>query len=60
VAYEVGFARLSFLGAETVAKVLFGPANSEALLGATALANVGVVVGPVTKGRRRLPAKPLK
>lgn len=60
VEYEVGFARVSFLGDETVSKVIFGPADSEPLLGAVALESVGVVVDPVTKELRRLPAKPLK
>jgi clan AA aspartic protease len=60
VEYEVGFARVSFLGDETVSKVIFGPPNSDPLLGVGALESVGVVVDPVTKNLRRLPAKPLK
>jgi clan AA aspartic protease len=60
VEYEVGFARVSFLGDETVSKVIFGPSNSEPLLGVVALESVGVVVDPVTKNLKRLPAKPLK
>lgn len=60
VEYEVGFARGSFLGDETVTKVIFGPPNTEPLLGVVALESVGVVVDPVTKDLKRLPAKPLK
>jgi clan AA aspartic protease len=60
VEYEFGFARISFLGDETVSKVIFGPAESEPLLGVAALESVGVVVDPVTKNLKRLPAKPLK
>ena len=60
VEYEFGFARVSFMGEETVSRVIFGPANAEPLLGVVALESVGVVVDPVTKNLRRLPAKPLK
>jgi clan AA aspartic protease len=60
VEYEYGFARLTFLGDETVTKVVFGPADSEPLLGVVALESVGVIVDPVTRNLRRLPAKPLK
>jgi clan AA aspartic protease len=60
VEYEFGFARVSFIGEETVSRVIFGPADAEPLLGVVALESVGVVVDPVTKNLRRLPAKPLK
>jgi hypothetical protein len=40
--------------------VIFGPANAEPLLGVVALESMGVVVDPVSKTLRRLPAKPLK
>jgi clan AA aspartic protease len=60
VEYEYGFARIAFLGAETVAQVIFGPAGAEPILGAVALENTGVVVDPVSRDLKRLPAKPLK
>lgn len=60
VEYDVGFARVSFLGDETVTKVIFGPPDVEPLLGVVALESVGVIVDPVTRSLRRLPAKPLK
>lgn len=58
--FEFGFARVSFLGNETVAQVIFGPPNAEPILGVVALENTGVVVDPVTRDLRRLHAKPLK
>ena len=60
VEYEVGFARVSFLGDEVVSVVAFGPSGSEPLLGVVALESAGVVVDPVTKNLKRLPAMPLK
>ena len=60
VEYEYGFARVAFFGAETVAQVIFGPANAEPILGVAALENAGVVVDPVSRDLKRLHAKPLK
>jgi clan AA aspartic protease len=60
VEYEFGFARVSFMGDETVSRVIFGPPKTEPLLGVVALESVGVVVDPVTRRLKRLPAKPLK
>ena len=60
IEYDLGFARIAFLGDETVAQVIFGPSDCEPILGAVALENVGVVVDPVSRTLRRLPAKPLK
>jgi predicted aspartyl protease len=48
------------MGEETVAQVIFGPRGSEPILGVVALENVGIVVDPVTRTLKRLPAKPLK
>jgi len=58
--YEYGFARVSFLGSETVAQVIFGPAGAEPILGAVALENTGVTVDPTSRELKRLPARPLK
>src|ERR1043165_1820627 len=44
VEYEVGFARVSFMGEETVEQVIFGPPNVEPILGVVALENTGIVV----------------
>ena len=60
VEYEYGFARVSFLGDETVAQIIFGPAEAEPILGVVALENTGVIVDPVTRTLRRMPARPLK
>ena len=60
VEYEYGFARISFMGAETVAQVIFGPPNSEPILGVVALENVGIAVDPVSRTLKRLHAKSLK
>jgi predicted aspartyl protease len=60
VEYEYGFARISFLGEETVAQVIFGPEGAEPILGVVALENAGVVVDPVSKTLKRQHARPLK
>lgn len=57
---EYGFARVSFLGNETVAQIIFGPEGVEPLLGVVALENTGVLVDPVSQSLKRLPAIPLK
>ena len=55
-----GFARVRFMGSETVSKVVFGPDDAEPLLGVTALESTGIGVDPVTRTLRRMAAKPLK
>jgi hypothetical protein len=55
-----GFARVSFIGAETVAQVIFGPEDCEPLLGVVALENTGITVDPATRTLHRLHAKPMK
>ncbi|MEN8260886.1 MAG: aspartyl protease family protein [Pseudomonadota bacterium] len=60
VEYPYGFARISFMGSETVAQVTFGPENCEPILGIVALENTGIGVDPVSRTLRRMAAKPLK
>ncbi len=60
VEYPYGFARVSFMGAETVSKVTFGPDGCEPLLGVVALESTGVGVDPVSRTLKRMAAKPLK
>lgn len=60
VEYEIGFARVSFMGEETVVQVIFGPDEAEHILGVGALENVSIVVDPVTQTLKRLHASPLK
>src|SRR6266516_6601790 len=49
VEYDYGFARLSFMGSDTVTKILFGPDNVEPLLGVTALEASASVLTPSRK-----------
>ena len=60
VEYEYGFARVAFMGEETVAQIVFGPLDAEPILGVVALENTGVVVDPITKTLKRIHAGPLK
>ena len=60
VEYPYGFARVLFMGAETVSKVIFGPEDCEPLLGVVALESTGIGVDPVTRTLKRMAAKPLK
>ena len=60
VEYKYGFARVSFMGSETVAQVIFGPEDVEPILGVVALENVGIAVDPVSKTLKKMTAKSLK
>jgi clan AA aspartic protease len=60
VEYDYGFARVSFMGSETVAQVIFGPENAEPILGVVALENTGIGVDPKTKRLLKMTAKALK
>jgi clan AA aspartic protease len=60
IEYPYGFARVLFMGAETVSKVIFGPDDCEPLLGAVALESIGIVVDPVSRTLKRMSAIPLK
>ncbi|HEY8089982.1 MAG TPA: hypothetical protein VIF09_19105 [Polyangiaceae bacterium] len=55
-----GFARVSFMGTETVSKVTFGPGDAESILGVAALESTGIGVDPVTRTLKKMAAKPLK
>ena len=58
--YAFGLARIEFMGDITAGRVIFAPEGSEPLLGVTALESVGILVDPVTRTLKRLPAIPLK
>lgn len=58
--YPYGLVRIEFLGETTAGRVVFGEPGSEPLLGVTALESVGIMVDPVNKTLKRLPAIPLK
>lgn len=60
VEMQYGFARVSFVGSETVTQVIFGPEDCEPLLGVVALENTGITVDPRTRSLRKMHAKPLK
>lgn len=60
VEYPVGFARVSFLGSETMTRIIFGPEGIEPLIGVVALEDMGIGVDPVSRTLRRMSAKPLK
>jgi predicted aspartyl protease len=60
VEYPFGFARLSFFGALTITRMIFGPEGSEPLLGVVALEDAGIGVDPVSRTLKRMTAKPLK
>lgn len=40
--------------------IIFGPADTQAILGVVALEGAGFTVDPVSQTLRKLPAKPLK
>jgi predicted aspartyl protease len=54
--------RMSYelMGETTAGRVVFGDQACEPLLGVTALESVGIMVDPVNKTLKRLPAIPLK
>jgi len=60
VEYTYGYARVSFMGAETVTQIIFGPENAEPILGTVALENVGIAVDPVTRTLKKMATKSLK
>ncbi|VAX35132.1 hypothetical protein MNBD_UNCLBAC01-2125 [hydrothermal vent metagenome] len=60
IEYKYGFARVGFMGAETVAQVIFGPEEAEPILGVVALENVGIAVDPVSRTLKKMTAKSLK
>ena len=60
VEYPYGFARILFMGSETVAQIIFGPEGCEPFLGVVALENTGIGIDPVSRDLKRMSAKPLK
>ena len=60
VEYEIGYARIAFDGAETVTPIIFGPLDTQSILGVVALESAGFVVDPVSQQLKKIPAKPLK
>ena len=60
VEYDFGLVEIEFMGELTSGRIIFGPENSEPILGVTALESVGIVVDPANQRLKRLPAVPLK
>jgi len=58
--YPYGLVRIEFMGETTAGRVIFGEVGSQPILGVTALESVGIMVDPVKKTLKRLPAIPLK
>ncbi len=58
--YPYGLVRIAFMGEITAGRVVFGNSGCEPILGVTALESVGIMLDPVTKTPKRLPAIPLK
>src|SRR5207245_9373212 len=60
VEYNFGLAVIEFMGEITSGRAIFGPEDTEPILGVTALESVGITVDPATRTLKRLPAIPLK
>ena len=58
--FDFGLAEITFMGEITAGQVLFGPDDTEPLLGVIALESAGLVVDPKNQSLRRLIVRPLK
>jgi len=58
--FDVGYAVMSFMNDTIQTRVIFGPDDTEPILGAIALELAGLVVDPANEKLRKLPALPLK
>ena len=58
--FDIAFVEITFLDETIFGEILFGPENTEPLLGALALQSAGIVVDPRNETIRKLPARPLK
>jgi clan AA aspartic protease len=58
--YEHGIARVSFMGEVTWTDIIFGPDNSEPILGVITLENANFLVDPKNQTLTKLLARPLK
>jgi len=58
--YPYGLVKIEFLGETTAGRVIFANPGTDPILGVTALESVGIIVDPVNKTLKRLPAIPLK
>jgi predicted aspartyl protease len=60
VVFEFGLAEISFMDIITAGQILFGPENTEPLLGVIALESAGLMVDPKNQTLRKLSVRPLK
>ena len=60
IAMDVGLARMEFMGELTGGLVVFGDADTEPLLGVTALESAGIEVDPLNQRLKKLPSVRLK
>jgi predicted aspartyl protease len=58
--YEHGLAQVSFMNEITWTDIIFGPENSEPILGVITLEIAGFIVDPKNERLRKLGARPLK
>ena len=60
VEFEHGNAEMEFMGEVIATRILFGPNNSDPILGVIALESAGFIVDPKNQTLRKLRARPLK
>jgi clan AA aspartic protease len=60
VEFEHGNAEMTFMGEVIATRILFGPDDSEPILGVVALESAGFIVDPKNQMLRKLRARPLK
>jgi clan AA aspartic protease len=60
VEYEYGIAKLTFMGEVIATRIIFGPDNSEPLLGVIALESAGFLVDPKNQRLEKRRPRPLK
>lgn len=60
VEFEHGSALLEFMGELIPTRIIFGPDDTEPLLGVIALETAGYIVDPKNQAIRKLKARPLK
>jgi clan AA aspartic protease len=58
--FEFGLAEVSFMDEITAGQILFGPDDTEPLLGVILLESAGLIVDPKNQELRRLSLRPLK
>ena len=58
--YRYGLVRIELLGRITAGRAIFGPDDTEPLLGVTTLESTGFAVDPTTRTLKKLPSVPLK